>query len=242
MSGPGGSESRLTPVVLLHAAGLTPQMWQAQVEAIAAQAEPAQRPTQGAEVGAAQPAERQVMAPWIAGLRPGRPGELSLTGAAAQLVGTLDSYGIEQAILVGHQLGAMVALQVAATEPERVAGLVLSGAMAAPGRVALAMQKGVIRMLPNRTLADSGASKADLIKALDVIASADFGKLEQVNTRALLIAGANDPLLAATRQLASRLPQARLVELSGAGPHPNVEQPDAYNRLLADFLAWTPPA
>ena len=99
MSGPGGSESRLTPVVLLHAAGLTPQMWQAQVEAIAAQAEPAQRPTQGAEVGAAQPAERQVMAPWIAGLRPGRPGELSLTGAAAQLVGTLDSYGIEQAIL-----------------------------------------------------------------------------------------------------------------------------------------------
>ena len=166
----------------------------------------------------------------------------AVTGAAAQLVGTLDSYGIEQAILVGHQLGAMVALQVAATEPERVAGLVLSGAMAAPGRVALAMQKGVIRMLPNRTLADSGASKADLIKALDVIASADFGKLEQVNTRALLIAGANDPLLAATRQLASRLPQARLVELPGAGPHPNVEQPDAYNRLLADFLAWTPPA
>ena len=213
---------RPTAVVLLHAAGLTPQMWQAQVEAIA--------------LGQAQEPETQVMAPWLAGLRPGRPAELSLTGAAAQLVGSLDAYGIENAILVGHQLGAMVALQVAATEPERVAGLVLSGAMAAPGRVALALQKGVIRMLPNRALADSGATKSDLIKALDVIASADYGRLEKVATRTLVIAGSADPLIASATQLAARLPNAEFAEVAGAGAHPNLEAPQKYNELLIAFL------
>ncbi|MFZ0530434.1 MAG: alpha/beta hydrolase [Propionicimonas sp.] len=208
---------RPTPVVLLHSAGLTPQMWQSQVEAIGA--------------------ERQVMAPWVAGLRPGRQGDLSLTGAAAQLVDSLDVHGIEKAVLVGHQLGAMVALHVAATEPERVAGLVVSGAMVTPGRMALALQKSLIRMLPNRTLADSGATKADLIKALDVIAGADLGAgLGRVQTEVLVIAGAGDPLLGAARQLADRLPNAHLVELPNAGAQPNLEQPAAYNAALMDFL------
>ncbi len=214
-------------------AGLTPQMWQSQVEAVALRQ--AQQARGGGNEGAE---ERQVMAPWLAGLRPGRPGELSLTSAAAHVVGTLDRYGIEKAILVGHQLGAMVALQVAATEPERVAGLVLSGAMAAPGRVALAMQKGVIRMLPNRTLADSGATKDDLIKALDVIATADFGKrLGDITVPVLIIAGTSDPGLPSAKLLAQRIPNARLAEIPNAGNTPSLEQPDAYNHLLTEFLS-----
>ena len=71
-----------------------------------------------------------------------------------------------------------------------VAGLVLSGAMLTPGRLALGMQKTLIRMLPNQALADSGASKSDLLRALDVIAGADFGtKIGTVEIPALVLAG-----------------------------------------------------
>ncbi len=209
---------RPTPVVFLHSAGLTPQMWQSQVEAV------------GTDV--------QVIAPWLAGLRPGRTAELSLANAAVDVVAQLDRYGIEKARLVGHQLGAMAALQVAVSEPDRVAGLVLSGALVSPGRLAISMQKGLIRMLPNRALAESGATKDDLIRALDVIASADFGRrLAEVLVPVLVVAGTADPTLASARLLAQRLPDARLAELPGAGANPNLEQPGAYNQLLTDFLA-----
>lgn len=208
---------RPLPVVLLHSAGQTPQMWQPQVEAI------------GADV--------RVIAPWLAGLRPGKPGDISLVTAAADVVSQLDRYGIEKAWLVGHQLGAMTALQVATSEPERVAGLVLSGAMLTPGRVALGVQKALIRMLPNQTLADSGATKADLLRALDVIAGADFGaKIDSVDVPALVLAGASDPARTAAKQLAEALPQGLYVELDGAGTMPSLEAAAQYNQLLVDFL------
>ena len=208
---------RPLPVVLLHSAGQTPQMWQPQVEAI------------GADV--------RVIAPWLAGLRPGKPGDISLVAAAADVVSQLDRYGIEKAWLVGHQLGAMTALQVATSEPERIAGLVLSGAMLTPGRVALGVQKALIRMLPNQTLADSGATKADLLRALDVIAGADFGaKIDSVDVPALVLAGASDPARTAAKQLAEALPQGLYVELDGAGTMPSIEAAAQYNQLLVHFL------
>lgn len=208
---------RPLPVVLLHSAGQTPQMWQPQVEAI------------GADV--------RVIAPWLAGLRPGKPGDISLVAAAADVVSQLDRYGIEKAWLVGHQLGAMTALQVATSEPERIAGLVLSGAMLTPGWVALGVQKALIRMLPNQALADSGATKADLLRALDVIAGADFGaKIDSVDVPALVLAGASDPARTAAKQLAEALPQGLYVELDGAGTMPSIEAAAQYNQLLVDFL------
>lgn len=217
---------RPTQVVFLHSAGLTPQMWQSQVEAV------------GTLLQAEDGTDVQAIAPWLAGLRPGRPGELSLNLAAAEVVSTLDRFGLDRARLVGHQLGAMVALEVAASEPERVAGLVLSGAFATPGKVALALQKSLIRVMPNRALAESGATKEDLVRALDLMASADFGShLKRITAPALIIAGAADPGLPAARQLAAQLPNARLEEIAGAGANPSLEAPEEYNRLLVDFLS-----
>jgi pimeloyl-ACP methyl ester carboxylesterase len=195
-------------------------MWQDQVEAIGS--------------------ETQLVAPWLAGLRPGRTGGLSLDGAAAEVISTMDRYGIGRARLVGHQFGAMVALEVAATEPEMVAGLMVSGAALTPSRAALAVQKTVIRLLPKSALAGSGATKADLLRALDVMASTNLGdRLERITAPALVVAGASDQTKIAGRQLAEALPHGDYVELPGAAANPNVEAPHEYNRLLLDFLART---
>ena len=228
---------RPTPVVFLHSAGLTPQMWQSQVEAVALRQ--AQEAVGGRGVPADQGAgELQVIAPWLAGLRPGRPAELSLANAAVDVVSQLDRYGIQKARLVGHQLGAMAALQVAVDQPERVAALVLTGAVISPGKMALAMQKGLIRMLPNRAFAESGATKEDLLRALDVIASADLGRrLAGIRVPVLVVAGAADPALASAKLLVQRLTDARLVEIPGAGANPTLERPEAYNQALTDYLA-----
>lgn len=195
-------------------------MWQPQVEAIGS--------------------DTQLVAPWLAGLRPGRAGELSLASAAAEVISTMDRYGFERARLVGHQFGAMVALEAAATEPEMVAGMVLSGATLAPTRAGLAIQKTLIRLLPKSALAGSGATKADLLRALDVMASTNLGdRLDRIAAPVLVLAGAADQTKAAGQQLAEALPHGDYLELPGAGASPNVDAPEEYNRLLLDFLAST---
>ena len=208
----------LPPVVLLHGAGMLPTMWQSQVEALGA--------------------DRRAVAPWIAGLRPGKRYELSLKTAAAEVIGVLDRSGYASADLVAHQLGAMVALQTVADYPERIGRLVISGATLLPGKLALGLQKAAVRMLPSRSLDQTGLTKADLVKALDVMAEADFSsRLTEMEVPTLVIAGQGDSTgLPSAKLLAEKLPNARL-EVIAAGGYPSLENPDAYNRLLLDFLS-----
>lgn len=207
----------LPPVVLLHGVGMLPTMWQSQVEALGA--------------------DRRAVAPWIAGLRPGKRYELSLKTAAAEVIGVLDRSGYASADLVAHQLGAMVALQTVADYPDRIGRLVVSGATLLPGKLALTLQKTAVRMLPARSLEQTGLTKADLVKALDVMAEADFSsRLTALDVPTLVIAGQGDSTgLPSAKLLAEKLPNARL-EVIAAGGYPSLENPDAYNRLLLDFL------
>ncbi|MGC3954861.1 MAG: alpha/beta hydrolase [Propionicimonas sp.] len=205
------------PVVLLHGAGLLPTMWQSQVEALGA--------------------DRRALAPWIAGLRPGRRFDLSLKTAAAELINTLDLSGYQTVDVVAHQLGAMVALQAAADYPDRIGRLVVSGAMLLPGRMALRLQKAALRMLPVRGLENTGLTKDDLVKALDVMAEADFSsKLGEITARTLVIVGQSDTNgQVSAKALASQLPNGRLETISAAA-QPPLENPEAFNRAMVQFL------
>ena len=53
------------------------------------------------------------------------PGAGDVPALAADVVAFMDAAGIEAAYLVGHSLGGAIALQIAATVPDRVKGLVL---------------------------------------------------------------------------------------------------------------------
>ena len=216
--GAGQGRPKLPPVVLLHGAGQLPTMWQSQVEALGA--------------------ERRALAPWIAGLRPGRRFDLSLKTASAELINTLDLSGYRSVDVVAHQLGAMVALQAAADHPDRIGRLVISGAVLLPGRMALRMQKAALRMLPVRGLENTGLTKDDLIRALDVMAEADFSsRLDAITARTLVIVGQSDANgQVSAKALAEKLPHGRL-EVIPAGATPPLENPDAFNRAMVAFLS-----
>lgn len=77
----------------------------------------------------------RVVAPDLAGFgfserEPGRHYDLSTW--ADQVVGLLDTLGLERASLVGNSLGGAVALRVATRHPERVERLVLMGSVGVP--------------------------------------------------------------------------------------------------------------
>jgi pimeloyl-ACP methyl ester carboxylesterase len=55
----------------------------------------------------------------------GLPGPYGLAAHARDLLAVLDHLGLEQAVLVGHSLGAYIAVRFAAEHPERVTALVL---------------------------------------------------------------------------------------------------------------------
>ena len=84
---------------------------------------------------------------------------------ADALAELLDAAGLERAVLVGHSMGGMVALQTAAEHPERVAGLVLACCTPAFGASAGPLQQAFLakRLGP----LDEGASMREL--AIDLI-------------------------------------------------------------------------
>ncbi len=77
---------------------------------------------------------------------------------------------------------------------------------------------------------------ADLLGMRDRPDSTPF--LPQIRLPVLIIAGKDDPFipLAEAEEMQQALPDARLVVISDAGHLPNMEQPQAFNVAVGDFL------
>jgi pimeloyl-ACP methyl ester carboxylesterase len=95
-------------VVFLHGWLMDPEDFRPQLDALAAQRIRA--------VALAQPAHGASAAP---------PVGFTMKDWAERTFAVLDQLGIEQAVLVGHSMGGMLALAMAEARPDRVAGLVL---------------------------------------------------------------------------------------------------------------------
>ena len=76
----------------------------------------------------------------------------------------LDAHGLQKAVLVGHSLGGMVALQMWARHPERVAGLVLAASSPAFGHGSGDFQQAFVaqRLAP----LEAGKSMRDVAEGL----------------------------------------------------------------------------
>ena len=80
-----------------------------------------------------------------------------LEDPALRVLDTMSSAGIDRAVLVGHGLGSMVALQIAATRGEQVAAVLLSTNARLEAIVVRSLYYGVLSLLPAAVVQQLGA-------------------------------------------------------------------------------------
>lgn len=155
------------------------------------------------------------------------------------LVGLLDTAGVRQAHIVGYSMGAMLGAELALSHPDRVRTVTLAAGafpkdaaamhdMIRPwiddlehGRRLTRLLKEVVPVLPDsqvKSFSDQLFAESDsaaLVGAMKSFGdlSIDWSKVTATTIPAVAIVGADDPLRPYSRDLASRWPGAKLVEL-----------------------------
>jgi pimeloyl-ACP methyl ester carboxylesterase len=185
---------------------------------------------------------------------------------AADVPAFLDALGVERAIIVGHSLGAAVALETAAAYPERVAGVAVIGAFAdfrgKPDVVELvnavsgftdpvdeafvrAFQNGTVSA-PNLAFIDVAVSESLRCPAhvWRAVGQAQLGAeplaaAARCQAPAALIWGEQDNFVPRADQIALRdaLTSARFFAIAGAGHAPHWERTADTAALLIAFMA-----
>jgi len=165
------------------------------------------------------------------------------------LDGFLDSLGIGRVALVGHGLGAMIALQYALLHPD-----IVDRVMAVSYPLEENMVNSRLRSGPPADLADwllgrtpltepvrADASKADQ-QAVQISLN-HLGSLQkafhQMATACVLVNGQNDPAIELPRleQIASLPEFTQAVVFDQSGHFPMLDENNKFNRLMGDFLA-----
>lgn len=158
----------------------------------------------------------------------------------------------QELFLVGLGLGAAIALDLALLRPERVAGMVLTGAVPggrASARTLELASRGETQVTPEDELHDQVHSPtvrnrwlrrwqmaSPAARNADLIASAQYdwsAGLERAACPLLFLEGALDPHAATWR----RIRGARHLSISGAGGLAPLEQPARYATGVRDFVA-----
>src|SRR4029453_9808244 len=133
-----------------------------------------------------------------------------LEDPALRVLDAIAAAGIDQAVLVGHGWGSMVALQVAATHDELVAALMLSTNAHLETILLRSLYSGILSLLPAAIVQQLGARPPEVLNLLDQVRSADFRSFaERVTAPPLVVVGEQD--------VANRGPSATLARLLPLG-------------------------
>lgn len=182
----------------------------------------------------------------------------SLTEATCE---AMDRHGVERAVLFGNSMGGQIALKVALTAPQRVAGLVLAGSAGLLERSLadnppLNPSRDYVRAKVREVFFDERhvtderldeiermlcgvRNKLRLVKLARSLRACNLhAHLPEVAAPTLLVWGQQDTItpIDTAQVFAERLPNARLRVLDQCGHSPNIEWPDKFNRLAEEFL------
>ena len=193
---------------------------------------------------------------------PADPAQYSADLTVADMRALLAHLGVERAVIGGLSLGGYVSLAFYLAHPEMVRALVICdsgpGYRSADARAAWnqrAQERAAA--LEARGLETLGKSREvreslGLHRSAQGLAHAARGMLAQEGSRVidglsriavptLIIVGDQDqPFLAPCEYMAKKIPGARLEVIRGAGHSSNLDQPEAFNRVLLDFLTGLP--
>ncbi|MDQ5823272.1 MAG: alpha/beta fold hydrolase [Chloroflexota bacterium] len=189
-----------------------------------------------------------VIAPDMPGF--GDSGLLPTTGTeayAAAMLAFMDTLGHHSFYLVGHSLGAQIAIIMASMQPERVSRLLVVGGSGLP-------QSGPRWLDPVKMLSDASAWHFRLYPkvfrlALKARAFRDGSqtthhdhvtdRLRDVTMPTLVVWGSRDRVapLEHGAFLAKHLPSARLAIIRGAGHMPYYEKPAQFMKLARAFFS-----
>lgn len=176
------------------------------------------------------------------------PRRFSIAAAAEELAARLAALDAWGSVLVGHSMGGLVALQLAATAPQLVSRMVLVDAPALQVPRRRMRQVGAVaRSSMRRQASGMGLVLGCVIRtrprlllaATRAVLHADFDlQARSASVPTLLVWGEDDHIvpLAVARGLAERMPSAQLTVIAGAGHQPMWERPTSFNAALLAFL------
>jgi len=234
-----GNSSDRTPLLLSHGYSASCTMWKPNLAGIGA--------------------ERQVITWDMRGHgysdSPKDPSRYSDQACVDDMAGVLDACGVKRAAIGGLSLGGYLSLAFHVVHPDRVAALLLFDT--GPGfkqeasrehwnRQAAKYAEGFelrgMRALAGGPEVGRGPhTPAGLaLAARGILAQRDAQVIEslpQIAVPTLVLVGENDePFLVATDYMASKIPGATKIVMRNAGHAPNIDQPQAFNEAVIEFL------
>ncbi len=186
-------------------------------------------------------------------------GHTSVEAYRDVILGVMDTLAFERAIVVGHSLGGAITQTLALSHPDRVAGMGLVGT-GARLRVLPNILDGILNDFENtahfvtvncfgttpdpvlleRSLAEFRACPGKVTHG-DYTACNGFDvmhRIAEIRVPTLAICGTADKMTPPkySEYLVAKIPGARLVLIERAGHYVMLEQPDAVNQALVDFV------
>ena len=157
---------------------------------------------------------------------------------ARDLEAFLEALGIGAASILGFSDGANVALLFALEHSERVKKLVLNGGNLFPEGLT-AQTRREIGDEWEEAVSATDERQIELLRLMIDEPRIDPAQLGNLRIPTLVVAGDNDMIEEGhTRLIADSIPGARLAIIEGTH-YVAAENPDAFNRVVADFLAST---
>jgi pimeloyl-ACP methyl ester carboxylesterase len=191
------------------------------------------------------------------------PGRASIAEYSVAVLGFLDALGLARVVLAAHSMGGAIALWMALSVPERVAGMALVGA-GARMRVAPAILDGLlgdrlatIRMIVEYSYApgtpEPALRRAEKSYALcePVVYRSDFlacdafdvqTRLAEISCPTAVVCGDADRMTPPkyAKALRDHIPGASLTLLPGAGHMAPIERPSEVSATLRELLEGIP--
>ena len=142
-----------------------------------------------------------------------------------------------QADLCGLSLGAVLALNYAAENPENVHSLVLAAPQYKMPKTLLSLQNLIFHFMPDKAFKETGLSKKAMISLTHSMKCLDFTRcLRNIKCPVLIICGSKDKAnLKSASLLSELLPNASLATIKDAGHEVNLESPADFAHLVSAF-------